>query len=372
MKRTALLVCVGWGVLCLGEISFGAAAKARKLPPDEALKRRVPRYTAAGPLGVVLADFAQTAGVKLRVDWTGLEKTGVTKKQRVSIEVEKVTCRQALEVLLAKVGRSGHPLGWRIDEDGVVVSTHRRILLLEQSARSRVRKLVGSARPSPPSRRRTAGRTYRLPGVNFDNLPFRDALRFFQTVTGVNFHVNWRAMKADGIDPDTPISVKVRNVSVARALDLVLDQVNAGRSKLESVYWVVDRGVLLISTGNALNKRVITRVIDASSALMIAPDTPGPRISLETSSTDVTRSTGYGGNEFFDDIDRGDRSGRKEEESLEEKRKKRRETLVAVIKNMIGEEMWQPEGKGSITLMGNNLVISQTLLGFKLLERALR
>jgi len=34
--------------------------------------------------------------------------------------------------------------------------------------------------------------------------------------------------------------------------------------------------------------------------------------------------------------------------------------------------MWEPDGKGSIKVVGNKLVITQSLLGFKLMEKALR
>ena len=40
------------------------------------------------------------------------------------------------------------------------------------------------------------------------------------------------------------------------------------------------------------------------------------------------------------------------------------------IKDSIGQDMWAPDGKGTISLFGSKLVISQTLLGYKLMETA--
>jgi hypothetical protein len=40
------------------------------------------------------------------------------------------------------------------------------------------------------------------------------------------------------------------------------------------------------------------------------------------------------------------------------------------LKDSIGEDMWKPDGKGSISILNGKLVISQTLLGFKLMETA--
>ena len=76
----------------------------------------------------------------------------------------------------------------------------------------------------------------------------------------------------------------------------------------------------------------------------------------------------------------GDRKGLFDEETTREDREDRdsravqrkeiRDTLIKTIKEAIGEDMWTPTGKGSIKMIGNRLVISQTLLGFKLLEES--
>ena len=67
--------------------------------------------------------------------------------------------------------------------------------------------------------------------------------------------------------------------------------------------------------------------------------------------------------------DRGDRRG--EGESAAAQRQRTREALIGVIKDAIGQDMWQPLGKGSIRIVRNKLIISQTLLGFKLLDQAM-
>ena len=45
------------------------------------------------------------------------------------------------------------------------------------------------------------------------------------------------------------------------------------------------------------------------------------------------------------------------------------DNLLGIIKDSIGADMWAPDGKGSVQFLGTKLVISQTMLGFKLLER---
>ena len=62
----------------------------------------------------------------------------------------------------------------------------------------------------------------------------------------------------------------------------------------------------------------------------------------------------------------------KQGKSYDELKKKQQEAVVESIKATIGKEMWEPDGKGSIKVVGNKLVITQSLLGFKLMEKALR
>jgi len=211
-----------------------------------------------------------------------------------------------------------------------------------------------------------------VPEIKFNKLPFRDALGFFKTLTKANFHVNWRAMEQEGISPDTPVTLDLRGVSVGRAMDLMLTQVNADHDKLTSAYWVIHGGVVMISTGNALNKELITRVIDAGNLLLVQPDSAGPRMEMSSASdaASLTDSTGGSQDIWPDETERESRSGKNE--SYAELKKKHAEKVIETIKSMIGAEMWGPEGKGSIRILNNKLVISQTLLGFKLLEKALR
>ena len=369
MKYRILLASVCVVAVCLAAVRVEAAPR-RAVSPERALQRKVARYSVKASLGAALADYAQQAGVKVRVDWKALDKTGVTAKKPMSVSVEKVTYKQLLEVMLARAGKSGHPLGYRVMGGEIVISTHRRILVMESLSSQAAAKLATKPADRSTPRRRPAAPNA-MPSINFNKLPFRDALRFFKTVTKINFHVNWRSLEQDGIDPDTPITLNVRKISVARALDLVFDQVNAGRGKLDSIYWVVDRGVVLVASGNTLNRKVITRVIDAGSALMVVPDMKGPRIELDSAAERSPSETGGGSNEgLFGDDD--SRRSRDKEQNYAEMKEKHRETIIEIIKKMIGDEMWQPDGQGDIKIVGNKLIISQSLLGFKLLEDALR
>jgi hypothetical protein len=380
MMRRLLAVGMVLGVCCLGVLP---AKGAPKLSPDDALKKKVEHHAVTSSLGAALVDFGTEAGVTVQVDWAALEKAGIVRQTRVAVSVDEVTWRQVLEVILSRASKPGNPLSWRVEGQAILVSTQREIMRLEEGASRDIAKVTGKPAAAAAA---AAGdgdgdvaampKNF-LPSVNFENLPLKDALQFFQTVTKANFHVNWRALEASGVRPDTPITLDLKKISVARAMDLALYEVNGDRARLDRVYWVIDRGVVLISTGNALNTTLITRVVDAGGALLVQPDTAGPRIDLTNanqaspsagSNSSGGSSSGTGRSIFTDEADQKQTTA----DSYGEQKKKQGEKVIESIKAAIGMDMWEPEGKGSIRIVNNKLVITQTLLGFKLLEKSMR
>jgi len=374
MKRlTWLWLCgvVWWS----GALPAAGASPGRKLSPEDALKKKVERYAVKGSFRAVLVDLASQAGVTFRVDWAALAKAGVTDKTQVAVELDNVLWRQVLEVVLSRVSRGGSPIGWRADSGDIIISTHKQILEMEGGAKVAAASLRPRQVKDASKRVEEVMPRAAVPEIQFNKLPFRDVLTFFKTVTKANFHINWRAMEQAGIDPQTPIDLDVRGISTGRAMDLVFSQVNADHDKFTSVYWVVHRGVVLISTGNDLNRELITKVIDAGGALLVQPDSVGPRIDFGQATQDMSNmsQSGGGGNNaggLFLDEDERDRG--EQPKSYAEQKKEQTEKLIATIKGMTGPDMWDPEGKGSVRVINSKIIITQTLLGFKLLEKALR
>ena len=83
----------------------------------------------------------------------------------------------------------------------------------------------------------------KLPEVNFDNVAFADAIDFLRDVTGANIFVNWRALEAVGIDRQTPVSMRMRNVAFGTMLRLLLESTAPGLLRHDT-----DGGVIVITT----------------------------------------------------------------------------------------------------------------------------
>lgn len=366
MRVNAAAVCVITGLLLLVGPQTAAGAGKSSLSPDDVLKQRVDRHKVKSSLAVALADFGVRTGIEVTVDWRELAAVGIERSHKVSVSVEKVTWRQVLDVILSRAYVRGAPLGWRVEDSGVFVTTQKKVL----EATARTAKTVSEAkRAATKPKKKADNRAKLLSRIEFVDMPLEDVLRFFQNVLNANMHVNWKALAAAGIGKDTPVSLDLRHISAGRALDLALSEINADRDKYDRVYWMVDRGVLVISTGTSMDKTMVTRVIDAGTSLMVIPDVKGPRIEISQASQNTAGSNSGGGQENIWGEDPKDDSG---EKSYAEQKKKQREAVIDSIKATIGSDMWKPDGKGTIQVHGNKLIITQSLLGFKLMEKSLR
>jgi len=366
MKRPTVAV---WAIVGIGLV-WPAQAQAsdgkQPVSPERILKKQIDRHAVKSSLAVALADFSVQTGIRLEVDWKALAAVGVERSTPVAVSVEKVTWHQVLDVILSRVQVRGNALAWYIEGERVLVSTQKQVLKMRARTARAVKTARGTARPKANSGPKV------MKTVDFTDIPLKDVLKFFQTVLNANFHVNWKALEQAGVSPDTPITLKLKRISVGRAMDIAFDEVNATREKLDRIYWIVHRGVVLVSTGSDFNRTMLTRVIDAGTSLMVVPDSKGPRIDIQAAAENNPGGTGGGGESvnLFDDSDTNTSS--RQDKSYDEQKKKQRENVIESIKSIIGKDMWKPEGKGSIRVIGNKLVITQSLLGFKLMEKSLR
>ncbi len=363
MKRPRAAV---WAIVGIGVLWAAGAQTAegkRPVSPEQLLKKQTERYAVKASLAVALADFSVETGIKVQVDWKALAAVGIERSAPVAVSVEKTTWRQVLDVILSRALVRGNALAWRIKGETVLVSTQKQILEMRAGTARAVKMAQGKGRPKADSGAKV------MRSVDFTDVPLKDVLEFFQTVINANFHINWKALEQAGVSPDTPITLKLKRISAGRAMDIAFDEVNATREKLDRIYWIVDRGVVLVSTGSDFDRTMITRVIDVGTSLMVVPDSEGPRIDMQIAAKNTPGEGGEGGGNLFGDSDK-DTSGK--QKSYDEQKKKQREGVIESIKSTIGQDMWKPDGKGSIRIIGNKLVITQSLLGFKLMEKALR
>ena len=370
MKSLSLtLICVtalfAFFVLSLSPAPVTAGKAAKKKPKsvsevNKALATELPKAAIGGTLSQALGQFGTLIDVPVVADWSGLKAAGVKRSKKVSVQVSgKISAEKLLEMVLVRVAAKGKPLSWYVNNGVLVVATQQRVL-----GRKSVVRLGNVRSRTGKTGKKVSATTFRE--LAFKDEPLKNVIETFRQATGANFHVNWRSLANVSIDRDQPITLVLRNISISKALDMVTSQLSEGRDRFESVYWLVSGGVVTISTGHALNTRTIVTLHEVGDLLFAAPNFKGPRLGRSTKGAGDSSSDETG---LFD-VGAGDAEGMEKEDAAQT-RQQVKSNLEKIIKDSIGEQMWiSGGGKGSIKFFRSKMIISQTLLGYKLMRDA--
>src|SRR5947209_2315500 len=84
---------------------------------------------------------------------------------------------------------------------------------------------IPASAATSPTRRQLASV---LPEVKFDGVALAESLDFLRDVSGANITVNWKALEEAGVTRDTPINIRLRHVSLKKAMEMVLSEAGGG------------------------------------------------------------------------------------------------------------------------------------------------
>ena len=105
---------------------------------------------------------------------------------------------------------------------------------------------------------RTAGALQKAAPVDFNDIPLAEALDQLSDKAGVDIVTDWRALEAAGVNRDAPVTLRLRqNVPAEHVLAWVLRTAGG-----ESIGFAIDRGVVLVSAQDQLDRMVVTRAYD--------------------------------------------------------------------------------------------------------------
>ncbi|MDD3948459.1 MAG: hypothetical protein PHT43_03225 [Anaerolineaceae bacterium] len=188
---------------------------------------------------------------------------------------------------------------------------------------------------------------------------FEDVINFLREYSGANFYVNWRALEAAGIERTATVTLDLKNVTLRKALELLLSDVGGGATELG---YVMSSGVITISTQEELNKDKQTRVYQISDLIHRTPNFIGERVKVNaigsTLSSNSSSSGGGSSEDLFGDEEDSTETGREEANMTKGEAIQR---LIDLIKSTIDPNNWRPDGEiGSISTFNGNLVITQT------------
>jgi hypothetical protein len=196
-----------------------------------------------------------------------------------------------------------------------------------------------------------------LPEMNFDGVALSDAIDFVRDITAANIVVNWRALEGAGVTRETLVNLKLRNVSLRKALTLLLSEASAG----EGVTYSVDDGVIEITTSELANKKMYTRVYPVGDLLMEIPNFDNaPNFSLDQNQASggggSGGGSGGGGNTLFGG---GGGGNNRDDENEGPTKEERAEELLTLIKEIIYPDLWTDNGgPASVRMFRDNLVVT--------------
>ncbi len=94
--------------------------------------------------------------------------------------------------------------------------------------------------------------------IEFSGVPLEQVVQFLRDASKLSIHVRWQALEQAGVSRDTPVNVKLVDVTLAKALQTVLDDVAAATP----LGYLIEEGVVVVSTRDDLSRQTFTRVYD--------------------------------------------------------------------------------------------------------------
>lgn len=114
--------------------------------------------------------------------------------------------------------------------------------------------------PEPEINIRVRERLKEPISVRFEATPFNETISFFRHATGVNYYVNWKALKAVGVEPGEPVNLELAAVAGDQVLRMLLEQIPT--SEATPIGYSVIDGIVTISTQRDLVLTSDTRIYD--------------------------------------------------------------------------------------------------------------
>jgi len=201
-----------------------------------------------------------------------------------------------------------------------------------------------------------------LTKLEFEDMELSQVFQFLRDVSGANIHVKWKALALESIEPATTVNVHLTNVTFRKALDTILEDVATGGDPgigETGLGYVIDEGVITISTKADLGKQTVVRVYDIRDMIVRVPMFEGPRLGRSTKGAGDSSSNSSG---LFDPGAGGGDTGAGLEGDL-----KSRTEIIGEIKTLVTEtvdrDSWRDAGgeAGAISEIGGQLVITQTI-----------
>jgi type II secretory pathway component GspD/PulD (secretin) len=203
----------------------------------------------------------------------------------------------------------------------------------------------------------------KLPRLNFEGTEFQAVIQSLRSVTGASIRVKWNVLQQAGVEKTALVSINLADVTFERAIRAILDEVGTA----QALVFVVDDGIITISTPEDFSRRLVTRVYDIQDLIARFPNFADQGVLAAR--TEYTSHYDDPGGEINRHVPipptvLDDSRPASKEEAIRR--------LLDLIKNAIDPESWRPRGElADIQDFDGQLVVTQTRENHLLVERLL-
>ena len=197
-----------------------------------------------------------------------------------------------------------------------------------------------------------------MPEMRFTGVTFGEAIETIRDLSGLNIHVNWKALETENVTQDTPVNIRLRAVSTRKILNLLLSEAAGG----DTLAWYVDQGVIEITTKEMADKKMYTRIYPVDDLIMEIPDFDmAPSFNLQQA-TQQSQGSGGGGGGGGGSSSQGLFGSSNQDQNQREVTKtkaERGEELVQLVKELVRPDVWVDNGgTASIRYFNGSLIVT--------------
>jgi len=187
-----------------------------------------------------------------------------------------------------------------------------------------------------------------VPEVDWDDMPLEAIIEWLREQGPINVVVHWRALQIDGIDPDTEVTLRLRDITVGQTLTYALDQLATAPG---DVRYRTFRNALHISTKADFDQKMYVVTYPVADLLRSIPRLTGaPAIPL-----DQQQRGGDGVGASASPLFRGTRGDQNEErDNAATVNDERMQELIKLITTTIEPASWSNTGGGLGSIFGFN------------------
>jgi hypothetical protein len=198
-----------------------------------------------------------------------------------------------------------------------------------------------------------------MTSVDFKDIPGKLALEIWSDQTNVPLVVSWKALEAQGVDPNSPITLTLGKVPAEQVLKLIVQQLHPDPIGNDELLLDIQQWYVRIMTKEDALRRSTTKLYFIGDLLMDIPNFEGPKFDLNEalSNTSSGGSNGGGGgndqgNQLFPDTNEADK-----EKPLSKQEKADR--IADMVRNTIEPDIWRANGGeyGSVRYYRGMLVV---------------